>query len=68
VFATGGPPPASLSCGVGGDILPRFDVRVNVGSSGHLSPPSPPAEKTTARKDQAGDLANAITVPKAKAC
>jgi hypothetical protein len=31
-------------------------------------PPSPPAEKATARRDQAGDSANAITVPKAKAC
>jgi hypothetical protein len=29
-------------------------------------PPSPPAEKATARQDQAGT--NAITVPKAKAC
>jgi hypothetical protein len=46
--------------------------------SGDFLPPSPPAEKATARQDQAGEgqhrrwererSANATTVPKAKAC
>jgi hypothetical protein len=43
-------------------------VRVARKCSGSLLPPSPPAEKTTASHDQARDSANAITVPKGKAC
>jgi hypothetical protein len=41
---------------------PKIVYRICAGCSGDFPPPSPPAEKATARQDQAGQ-ANAITVP-----